>query len=162
MSEIQLPSHLSKPPTGPFEVLIPENWALSEPPKFGGKVVSFLAASLQDTNEIEFDMGGRFARSSDPKLQEYLNSLASDGQLCRAIQHCCAMMHSSAEGGSIGWFGAVQQEWAYTFHVFELGAVPNQKWEVRRKLRLVQRQAADPQVADSSLIGRIKSLFTRK
>ena len=104
MSEIQLPSHLSKPPTGPFEVLIPENWTLSEPPRFGGKVISFLAISLQDENSIEFDVEGRFATSSDARLQEYLRSLASDSQLSRAIQHCRAMMHPSTteHHGAIG------------------------------------------------------------
>lgn len=162
MSDMPLPSHLLTPPTGPFEVLIPEKWTLSEPPRFGGKVISYLAISLRDSNSIEFDAEGRVAHSTDRPLHEYLDGLVKDGQLTRAIQHCRAMMHSSGEEGAIGFLGAVQQEWAYTFHVFEQATGPNTKWELRRRVRLVQTETPEPQVTQRGLLARLKQCFTRK
>ena len=161
MSQPQLPPHLSKPPTGPLEILIPENWTLSEPPRFGGKIISYLVSSLQDTTAIEFDVPGRSVRSSDTRLQEYLESFATQGDLARILQHCRAMMHPSDEAGAIGWFGAIQQEWAYTFHVFGHDALQNPKWEVRRRVRLVQTEVPEAQRLSTGLLGRLKKLFTR-
>ena len=141
MSGYQLPPHLSKPPTGPLEVLVPENWVLPEPPRFAGKVISYLVASLPDRNTIEFDVQRSSARSSDGRLQEYLDTLAKAGELGSLIQHCRAMMHPPQEDGALGWLGAVQQEWAYTFVVFARAGSPSPNWEIRRNVRLVQRGA---------------------
>lgn len=162
MSEYPLPPHLSKPPTAPLEILVPEAWSLGEPPRFVGKVISFLVASPQDTNIIEFNVQARTLRSSDLRLQEYLVGICREGELGRLIEHCRAAMHLSDEDGALGWFGAIQQEWAYTFVAFERSASPHSVWEVRRTVRLVQRESRQPQVAPSGLLGRLKQLFTRK
>lgn len=162
MSEPQLPPHLSKPPTGPLEILIPEDWPLSEPPRFVGKVISFLVASPSDTNTIEFDVPGQASRSSDLKLQEYLDSIGTEGALGRLLEHCRAAMHPSSEIGALGWLGAIQQEWAYTFVVFERSASPHSIWEVRRIVRLVEPEPRVAEGAPSGLLGRLKQMFTRK
>lgn len=162
MSGHQLPPHLSKPPAGPLEILVPEEWSLAEPPRFIGKVISFLVASSIDTNTIEFDVPGRSSRSSDLKLQEYLVGVAKEGELGRLLEHCRAAMHPSDENGALGWFGAVQQEWAYTFVAFERSASPHSVWEVRRTVRRVQAESRESPAVGSGLLARLGRWFTGK
>jgi hypothetical protein len=138
-SEHRLPPHLSRPPSGPLEILVPDDPAPAEPPRFAGKLISFLVAATADVNTIEFDGQGRSARTSDGRLQQFLNQLAEYGELGRLISHCRSIMYRAEEEGALGWLGAVQEEWAYTFVVYERAALPNPTWEIRRSVRRVQQ-----------------------
>lgn len=145
MSEQQLPPHLSRPPTGPLEIVVPEQWALPEPPRFVGKLISYLVAGQSDVNTITFDIQRSFASASDNRLQEYLDSLSRGGELGRLIQHSRAAMHPSKEDGALGWLAAVQQEWTYTFVVFERVEQTTSKWELRRKAVSEEREESSAQ-----------------
>jgi hypothetical protein len=146
MSEQQLPPHLSRPPTGPLEVLVPAQWPLSEPPRFVGKLISYLVACRSDINTIAFDVQRSFASASDDRLQEYLDALSRDGELGKLIQHSRAAMHPSKGDGALGFLGAAQQEWAYVFLIFEQVEQASSKWEIRRRVVSARREESSVQI----------------
>ena len=126
---------VAPPPNTPLEILVPEGAALSEPPKFAGKLVSYLVAAASDTVSIDIELESRHTHATDIELKKFLELVAGARQSEALVAHCKAVMYSPSEANSIGKMACMQQGKLYSFSVFEQRSLPKLRWEFRRSER---------------------------
>jgi hypothetical protein len=126
---------VAPPPNTPLEILVPAGAALSEPPKFAGKLISYLVAAASDTVSIDIELESRHTHATDIELNKFLELVAGASQSEAFVAQCKAVMYSPSEANSIGRMACIQQGMLYSFSVFEQRSLPKLKWEFRRSER---------------------------
>lgn len=137
-SEPVSPRPPSRPvPNTPLEILVPEGAQLSGPPKFAGKLMSYLVAADEVAITISIENASGHVHSSNEELNKFLGLLAGARQIDRLLMDCTAIMFQPSDDKSIGKMACMQQSTLYSFSVIEHSSAPRLRWEFLRSERAV-------------------------